>query len=441
MKFILLLTLILTSSTFAGLITDSDFYKYDVFFTNPICKAYRYSEVTYANDGSILRSKPANVYCKRGDKKANYERVDSPNFNLRKLINNKDLKSLFLTYLSFSDSKVTKAVCNAIEKRNVAVTLIIDSKNNTDERRMQGAMAKFDQIAKCRPLKSSLAEGEKANIPKTMTRGNIGGLGYAHNKIIIANFKNQPTKTQIVFSSGNMSSGTILHHENWHFLTTSTNTYLYKVHLCIKDGMINHSKSKSLFKKFISSCRNSIKEEQESDIKVYIVPSDGKVAMDNLVANMKKAESIDVAVHRLTHPIFISGLMSEAKKKSVRLLVDDDVYWAGQKREIIGSSMPSESSNMNKVRRAGAEVRYMQTNEASRLLHHNKFVVFNLKSGGGAVHTGAGNFTKAAFSKNFENYYFITIPSVVAKFKRQYNHMFKELATGYSKLPATYSNP
>jgi hypothetical protein len=64
-----------------------------------------------------------------------------------------------------------------------------------------------------------------------------------------------------------------------------------------------------------------------------------------------------------------------------------------------------------------------------------------LKNGAVAVHTGAGNFTKAAFTKNFENYYFITIPEVVAKFKKQYNHMFNNLATPYAKLPTTYSNP
>lgn len=71
---------------------------------------------------------------------------------------------MFLTYLSFSDSKVTKAVCNAIKKRNVAVTLIVDSKNNTQERRAQGAMAKFDEVSKCRPFKSPIARGESKRV-------------------------------------------------------------------------------------------------------------------------------------------------------------------------------------------------------------------------------------------------------------------------------------
>jgi phosphatidylserine/phosphatidylglycerophosphate/cardiolipin synthase-like enzyme len=83
----------------------------------------------------------------------------------------------------------------------------------------------------------------------------------------------------------------------------------------------------------------------------------------------------------------------------------------------------------------------METNESSRLLHHNKFVIFNNEDGTGAVHTGAGNFTHAAFSKNFENYYFITIPNIVHKFNEQYEHMYINLASDYNKLPASYVKP
>jgi len=426
----------------AASITDFSEYNYDVFFTNPICKAYPYAEVTYANDGTVLRSKPANVYCKRGDKKTNLERKSSPNYNLRKLINDRNVNEMFLTYLSFSDSKVAKALCSAIQKRNLKVTLIVDSTNNTAERRQQGAMAKYDIIRKCRPSKSSVQNGEKANIPVTMTRGNIGGLGYAHNKIIMAKYKNNSKKTTIVFSSGNMSSGTILHHENWHFLTTSTESYFSKAHECIKSGMITAATTKTSYKKFITSCRSKIEATEESDMKVYIVPTDGKVAMANITKNIKKAKSVDIAVHRFTHRTIVSALSSAVKaKKTVRFVGDDDLYWSGVKGESVGSNMTFEARNVDTIRKAGVNVKYMQTNEAGRLLHHNKYIIFNFADGSGAVHAGAGNFTVAAFTKNFENYYFIKVPEIVSKFRTQYDYMYNELATGYNKLPKTYSNP
>lgn len=432
-----LLLFIFSGLSFGASITESDFYKYDVFFTNPICQQYDYSEVVYSNDGTLLNSKPKNVYCKQGDKNFNLEREDSPNYNLRKLINNSDVNKIFLTYLSFSDQSVTEALCSAIEQRNLDVTIIVDSKNES----RASAMAKVEKISKCRAKESALEEGELSNIPTVMTRGNIGGLGYAHNKIIIANFKSQPRKSTIVFSSGNMSSGTVLHHENWHFLTMDTSSFFYQIHQCIKEGMLNHASKKSLFKKFISQCRGAIESEPESDIQVYIVPSDGVEAMNNLTSSMEKAKSIDVAVHRLTHKSFIAGLVKHSSAKKVRLIVDDDIYWAGKLKKNIGSSMPSEAGGMNKIRIAGAQIGYMETNESSRLLHHNKFVIFNNADGTGSVHTGAGNFTHAAFSKNFENYYFIKIPKVVDIFNKQYKYMFEELASHYNKLPDRYVKP
>ena len=189
MKSILLISMFLASSVFAKNITDYTLFKYEVFFTNPICKAHAYPNKAYANDGTVLKAKPANVYCKRGDRKVNFPRKSSPNYNLRKLINDTNVNEIFLTYLSFSDSKVANSLCSAIEKRNLKVTFIIDSNNALADRRQRG-MAKLDKVSKCRPDPKVLRNGEKANIPKTMTRGNIGGLGYAHNKIIIQSNNN-----------------------------------------------------------------------------------------------------------------------------------------------------------------------------------------------------------------------------------------------------------
>ena len=58
-----------------------------------------------------------------------------------------------------------------------------------------------------------------------------------------------------------------------------------------------------------------------------------------------------------------------------------------------------------------------------------------------ALHCGAGNFTEAAFSDNFENYYFITIPEVLEKFKKQYEYMWTKLATPEGKLPSKLTRP
>ena len=442
---------------------DYKYYNYEVAFTNPVCEGYEYNETVYAFNGNVLNHKPANVYCKYDDKVPNQNRKASPHYKIRSLITNPEVKELFLTYLSFSNSDIAKALCSAIEKNNTKVTFIIDKKNEPEASRR----AKLDLVANCKPAKKYVDSGV-ANYPKTYFRGNEGKLGYAHNKIIMAKYKKAKKKVTIVYSSGNMSSGTVLHHENWHFVTTSTDSYFAQAHDCIRKGMLYHSLPKNgkqaidNFKSYIKSCKARIKAEEEDDIKLFIVPSEGPKAMKNIVKNMKYAKSIDVAVHRFTHNSLINGMVSAAKKgKKVRLVADDDLFWTGKVNEEngkvncrkskedlvqIGANMCNEYFNAQKVDRAGVDVKYMETNHNTRLLHHNKYVIFNYKDGSGAVHCGAGNFTGAAFgtsrySTNFENFYFIKIPEVVEAFRKQYEYKFKELATYQEDLPSKMQMP
>ncbi len=425
----ILILFLLTINAHGKSIKDYAYYKYDLSFTNPICSEYSYDQAMISNNGNELASKPKNVYCKKGDKSFNENRSDNPHGLLKALISSPDLKSIFLTFLSFSNSDIAKSLCHAIS-RGVEVTFIIDS-NNEDR---DYGREELDFIANCAPP----AGGKKA---VTLFRGNRGGLGYAHNKIIMADYKENNDKTTIVFSSGNMSSGTTLHHENWHFLTTSKESYFYQAHDCVRQGMLdeNISSRRAKFKKFLKGCRDNISVKEEDDIKTYFVPSDGKIAMDNILMNMKKASSVDIAVHRFTHPDLINGLV--AKKDAVRFISDDDLYWTGIKRGTVGSNMIFEYYNLEKIQKSGAKIKFMETNEGARLLHHNKFIIFNYEDQSRAVHTGAGNFTKAAFSKNFENYYFITIPEITQKFARQYHFMFDIQASSTQEMPNEYVLP
>ena len=470
MKFLLTLMLVLPSA-YAVSIKDFDHYNYDVFFTNPKCEGYEYKEIVYSFDGKPLTSKPTDVYCKYSDAKKNQKLKSSPHYNIKKLISDKSLKELRMAYLSFSSSDIIKTLCNeTITKNNTKVSLIVDKGNKTDEKKME----KIQSLLDCKPDKKFIDAGI-ANYPSVEFRGQVGGIGYAHNKIIMATYKKSADKVTIVYSSANMSSGTVLHHENWHFLTTSTKSYLAQAHVCILDGMKNHAVSvrsnralgrKKMsaiqnFKTYIKNCRAAIANEPESDIKLSIVPSDGDKAMENIVEQIEKSKRVSIAVHRFSHKSLISALKKAGKNKEqiVRFVADDDIFWSGKANEMengridcnpnrnpgavprVGANMCNEYFNVIGLSRSKVNVKYMQTNQSLFLLHHNKYIVFEYLDGSGALHCGAGNFTKAAFSKNFENYYFITIPEIVEKFKKQYDHVWNDLATAEKDLPSVQTLP
>ncbi len=417
--------LLLSFNLWATKLSDLKPFHYEVVFTNPICKAYEYESPVVTNAGEYVYAKPENVYCKKADVEFNGKRKDTPRAKILEIINDPKTKELFLTYLSFSEKEVAENLCQAIEQRDVKVTFIIDSKN---EERGEG-MEQLNRLKQCR---SKTAE----NAPVLLTRGNKGGIGFAHNKVIIQN-PHDENQMKIVFSSGNMSSGTLLHHENWHFVLVSAKSYFAQSHLCLMNGMLSHHEKASEFKSFMKECRNSIKFEEESDIKMYAVPGDGKEALDDIAIKGQKSDAIAVAAHRFSCPEIDDVLkLAMSENKSVRLVADDDIYWTGILKKQVGANTINEFFNVLALVREGMEVKYMQTNQDSKYLHHNKFLVFD-----NAVFTGAGNLTKSAFEKNFENFYMINIPEVVDAFKVQYEKMWKELATSYEQMPKEYKMP
>lgn len=432
MKSLLFSFLLISFNTFAVSLKDYKPYKYEVLFTNPICDLYEYDQKVVSNDGTKLTAKPKNVYCKKGDNEKQFSRENSPHKRYVDFINDKNTKELFIASLSFSNDDIAKNLCKAI-KRKVKVTMVIDvgSESRVPEGKKWPYNSLFEELEAC-DLENKYFRGE--------FRGQVKGLGYAHNKILIVN-PNSEKEITIAFASGNLSTGTTIHHENWHFVTTNIKSHFAQAHLCVMNGMLDGAASKATFKKYMAKCRSQIKAEEEEDIKVFFVPGEGGRATKFILEAFSWADTIDMAAHRFSNKNIINFAVKagEAKKK-LRFVVDDDIYWTGVLGKGVGANMLNEVKNVNTLRYSGTDVRYMETNHNSFLLHHNKYLVFNNKKQGG-VFTGAGNLTMAAFDKNFENFYFITIPEVVETFNKQYEHVFNELATPYEKLPTEMVMP
>lgn len=431
------------SASHAARLQDTQYYSYDVRFTNPECAEYRYpSPGVKSESGDLLRAKPKNAYCSNrpasqnpaGDGKSDAQRSGarptSVQYKLLEWINDKDTKEIFMTYLSFSNSAVTRALCDAVKKRGVKVTINIDTTSDT---------SKVQEIASCAPSNMPFSAR-----PRILQRGHVDGIDYAHNKLIIIN-PNTNGKIGLVFSSGNMSSGAVLHHENWHFVTTTVRSFFAQKHLCLMNATLSDeaTSSASAYAQYIANCKKKIPYPEETDIKTYFVPGEGgtdsKGASKKVFDQIAKSKDIAVAAHRFSYGALLKNLTTHVKKpgRTLRLVTDDDTYWVGTHGQQVGDNLPSEYTNVEKLVKAGMEVKWMETNHADHLLHHNKYLVFDDK----AVFTGAGNLTTSAFYSNFENFYFIEIPSVVKAFNEQYEKVWNTLATSPEDMPTQMTQP
>jgi hypothetical protein len=288
---------------------------------------------------------------------------------------------------------------------------------------------KADTLMACQP-------SDPARAPRFERRGHTSGIGYAHNKLFMVNPGAATTK--IAFSSGNMSSGVVLHHENWHFITLPGDSYFAQTHVCVMNAELDAWESKTAYRNSIESCVDAVEAAEERDIQAYFVPADRGRASKRLLGAIEQAESIDIAAHRFSYTSMVSALKTSQDESDtpIRLIADDDMYWAGQGQKV-GDNMEYEFYNTKSLTNRGAEVKWMETNHDAHLLHHNKFLIFDMgEEDTDAVWCGAGNLTGTGFYENWENFYYVSIPEIVEAYREQYTHMWNELASASEDMPS-----
>lgn len=381
---------------------------YDVLFTNPLCREYTYvSPVPTADGSAMLTAKPKNVWCSHADVPASAARPESPQHKLLSWIEPLGVgDEIFLAYLSFSNRDVSDALCAAAE-RGAKVTFVLDSRSS-----------QADRLEQCGA--------------EILLRGHAGSIGYAHNKVTIVDPKGTSDYMKLAFSSGNMSSGVVTHHENWHFIDVERDSYFAQAHLCLMDAQISPTASsgRGAYRDALNACRADIQAPEEDDIKAFFIPAsdDRKRAERYLFGAVDEAEQIDVGVHRFGHTGLVQKLASKLETGGlvVRMVADDDLYWLDPEvgtGSVVGNNAFFEANNVRTLEAAGGdafEIRYFETNHAEHLLHHNKYLVYRDGDGDAwGVLAGAANLTKSGFNDNFENIYFIKVPAVLAAFEAQ----------------------
>jgi hypothetical protein len=421
-----LLLCILSANSWAVKLSDYKPFKFEPLFTNPVCETYSYDRPLTTEGGATISSKPKNVYCKQSDEAASVSRNTSPQYRIVEWVSDSETKELYLAYLSFSSKNVVAAICSAV-KKGVKVSIVLDGGEDSNTNPVLNKDA--EGLKKC---------GDK-DLVKVTYRGTAAGLGYAHNKILMVNPGAKVAK--IVFSSGNMTSGTSTNHENWNFVTTSGESFFAQSHKCVIESMIEAGDTKANFTKSLNSCRANIKAEPETDIQVFFSPVDGAKALEKVTEAGNNAKLIEAMSHRFSGQLAALYTKLLEEKKPIKFILDDDIYWSVKRRQDIGRNTSIEAFKIYRdLINKGMQTKFLQTNQNVFQLQHNKFMIFTFESGG-AVFNGAGNFTTAAFTKNFENFYYITIPEVVEAYNKQYDLYFDKMATSEDEMPRDYVLP
>ncbi len=389
--------------------TCLDFASYEVLFTNPVCELYEYeAPVAKAGGSGEVTAKPKNVYCTGDDTAASGARASSPQFRLVEWIEELGAgDEIFLAYLSYSNPVVGEALCDAIG-RGAEVTMVLDAPS-----------ARSSELEACGGT--------------VLLRGHQGSIAFAHDKFLLINPDGDSETMKMSFSSGNMSSGAVLHHENWHFIDVARESFFADAHMCLREALTvpEHTDGKGNFRAFMNGCRAAITHPPEDDIVPFFIPAleDSRGITTLLVERVGLAGSIDIGVHRFGLTELVDALeerLTDGSDVSVRLIGDDDLYWLAPlvgEGAVVGSNLEFEAANIQRLADTGGDfaVKYMETNHQLHLLHHNKYLILkDMPDLPDAVICGAANLTGTGFDTNLENIYYVEIPAVVEAFETQF---------------------
>ena len=365
-------------------------------FTSPTCKA-----------GA---GRPENVYCQfPADWEATYRANLELALRLENIFTGTDVNSIAVTsyYLKvpFAD-----LMAKAYQASYARISVLSAAKSIATVRQVMAA---------------SIADADmKIDIRLISTGAEIDSDGdsYAfHPKVALIGHTNSPDYT-VVFTSDNFNVSTVFgttagenlnttNFENYNFVTEQASSHFIKAHQCMFDALTERDSFPSFsdgnvgvayeFCKFHRKARAAVTDS----VRFYFLPYDVRDAIADIGYHAGAAETIDVAGYNAGNPC-LGDIIKRAlaEKKTVRIITDDDIC----------GILPSKDREwFNDLEKAGAQVRYMQTNASGTLSNrfHHKFMLFRRPSGIEAL-TGSANFTCAAFGGNLEALYMLSVPSM-----------------------------
>ena len=188
----------------------------------------------------------------------------------------------------------------------------------------------------------------------------ITGKGLMHQKILIVD------KKLVFIGSANMTSSSLLMHDN------------------MLVGLYSEDMAKFIIKKAPYQFGYFKTYVANQKVELFLLPDMQNIALKKLVDLMLSSKkSIDIAMFTLTHPRLVDVLI-EMKRKGVNVKVAIDY----------GSSKGASKKAVERLKKEKIPILF---NKGQQLRHHKFLLIDNT-----TLVTGSANWTKSAFSKNFD---------------------------------------
>ncbi len=439
--------------------------------TNPIEISPAFAKGTYQdfawqlrlNRGQCSHPPHPKTYCTTAVDKARIAQESGIEATLLSWINDPETEWVQFSYMTFGNPAIADALCQRAKNENFRVEILLKMDMLFPPEKASGP---YKRLVEC-------ANGRNFQLyPR-------GDSWLNHAKIFMAG---GPQRVHFTSSSANLSgSGTSLHYDNWLMLETPPTHKLAAANRCYLDAVkaageslhdnltrLGQQRAELMAEK---SSLESLTGEQPPAIKTRIKAIDkqleiqqdkGKIlkAQELCLAKFPFAESeaivflgtplppkqqqvvdrlgtlidhaknsISIAAHKITKlegqslPIVDKLLARIRAGVKVSIVFDDDTILRYKNiGGITGQQVsPQEVDAYLALEAGGANIKFLDTNEADFALMHNKFMIFD----NATIFTGAGNFSRASLrGTNTEQFYIIAVPEIVEAYQKGWNELY-----------------
>lgn len=407
-------------------------------FTTPNCATYSYGADVVSRSGTLLPSKPKNVYCLPHDEGSS-DLASGPRAEIRSLLSEMPISGASFALWVIddgSDNSFSSAVCNASYTADSQLRFIYNSRAPTSV----SSEKTIDRIENC--LQTKEHQPRILRYPL----GLRNGVRSMHNKIMVVD--RADGSTRLALSTGHYLFGTTIHFDSWVFIEGESSDAFFRKQRCAIETLSNNQLSLGPSYKQYFECLKLQKISRHEHLSppeysFFQLPYERK-EFDNFFDHLVgESDEIDIAMSLFTARRFYAMFIDVARKGvRIRLILDDDHYWASQGPDWC----PTCYVNHSKTRIWTQELLSLQTVQARFLetanqqcgggnFLHKKDVVFKKNGIPIAVLTGSLNFTPGGISQNLESVYFITNMELRRAFSSEFDRLFL-LGTSIDQIPS-----
>ena len=274
-----------------------------------------------------------------------------------------------------------------------------------------------------------------------------------HNKTVVVDAGDNADLT-VNFSSGNLSIfGTSIHMDHWVMMRAERESNLVKASLCLFESLTaanqkaeaigmyimakpDFSKDPEVIATFQSNLLNCYQRDQlipaqnwttalaKEEIAPFFTPMKGNFAVraireqiDNVKAQFRRdgKASLAAASDHFTIKEIATRLVEAASLGvEVRVLLPSSVLSGSE------GTIQDRIFYYRTFKPSAVKVRFVEINEPGKQHMHHKFLVFN----GQRIFSGAGNFTNAGLTGNFESLYLTQNAALTAEYQKLFDELW-----------------